>query len=314
MLVFGAATWAQSTTTTFMKDLNGSRVQGQSFSSADGEHTERFQSINGRQVPLEDTVDRVIREDANGKTTERIVRKFDRDGKLASTERIVTEETKQPGGGSSVRSTTYRSDVNGAMREAERQATETRVQGSQTTANTTIDQPTLNGSFQTVEKRSEVTDGPADHLSSTESVYRRDGSGGFQEALRYVTTTTKSGDVTTESRANYEPGVNGQLQLASQSDSTTTKRPDGTEVTQTNLFAHTVAGRLQESSAPMRIQEQQIIERRANPDGSVVETLSVRRPSISDPNRLGDLQKLGETVCKGKCQPDTKPAPEKQQK
>lgn len=290
-----------------MKDVNGTRVQGQSFASTDGEHTERFQSINGRQVPLEDTVDRVIREDANGKTTERTVRKFDRDGKLVSAERIVTEESKLPGGGSSARSTTYRSDLNGAMREAERQTTETRVQGSQTTTNTTVDRPTLNGSFQTVEKRSEVTEGPADHQTSTESVYRRDGSGGFQEALRYVTTTTKSGDTTSETKVDYEPGVNGQLQLASQSDSTTTKRPDGTEITQTNLFAQTVVGRLQESNAPMRVKEQQVVERRANPDGSVVETLSVRRPSISDPNRLGDLQKLSETVCKGKCQPETKP-------
>jgi hypothetical protein len=102
--------------------------------------------------------------------------------------------------------------------------------------------------------------------------------------------------------------VTGQLQLASQSESTSTKRPDGTEVIQTNLFAQTVVGRLQDSNAPMRVKEQQIVERRTNPDGSVVETLSVRRPSTSDPNRLGELQKLSETVCKGKCEPE-KPQP-----
>ena len=304
----GAALWAQSSTTTYMKDVNGSRVQGQSFSSTDGQRTERFQSINGHQVPLEETVDHVVREDSNGKTTERIVRKFDRDGKVVSTEQIVTEESKSAGGGSTVRATTYRSDLNGAMREAERQTTETRVQGSQTTTNTTIDRPTLNGSFETVEKRSEVAQGPADRQTSTQSVYRRDGSGGFQEALRYVKTTSKVNDTTTETTANYEPGVNGQLQLASQSDSTTTKRPDGTEVTQTNLFAHTVAGRSQEANAPMRIQEQQIVERRPGSDGSVTEAFSIRRPTVSDPNRLGELQKLSETVCKGKCQPDTKAA------
>ena len=55
------------------------------------------------------------------------------------------------------------------------------------------------------------------------------------------------------------PGLNGQLQLASQSDSTTTKRPDGTEVTKTDLYAHTVAGVLQDNTAPMRIKEQQIV-------------------------------------------------------
>jgi hypothetical protein len=101
--------------------------------------------------------------------------------------------------------------------------------------------------------------------------------------------------------------MNGQLELASQSESTSSKQPDGTEVTQTNLFAKTVAGNVQDSRGAMRVKEQQVVQRRTNPDGSVVETLSVRRPSVSDPNRLGDLQKLSETVCKGKCQPEAAP-------
>jgi hypothetical protein len=295
-----------------MKDINGNRADGQSFTSngtsSDGERTERFQSINGRQVPLEQTVDRVIRQDANGKVTERILRKFNPNGQLASTERLLIEESKLAGGGTSVRETTYRSDLNGRSQEAQRQTTETRVDGSTTTASTAIDRPTLNGSFQTVEKRSEVTEGPAANQRTTESVYRRDGAGGFQEALRSVKTSSTANNTTTDTTANYEPGVTGQLQLASQTESRSTKQPDGTEVIQTNLYSSTVAGRLQENTAAMRIKEQQIVERRTNPDGSVVETLSVRRPSTSDPNRLGELQKLSETVCKGKCVPE-KPQP-----
>jgi len=303
----------QSSTTTYTKDLNGNRAEGQSFTTNgtpnDGDRTERFQSINGRQVPLEQTVDRVVSQDANGKVTERIVKKFNRDGQLASTERVMIEEIKVPGGSSSVRETTYRSDANGTSREAERKTIETKVSGSTTTASTVIDRPTLNGSMETVEKRSAVTEGPADNQHTTESVYRPALSGGFQEALRYVTTTSKANDATKETKADYEPGLDGRLQLASQSESTSSKRPDGTEVTETNLFAKTVAGVLQDNNAAMRVKEQQVVQRRTNPDGSVVETLSVRRPSVSDPNRLGDLQKLSETVCKGKCQPDAaKPA------
>ena len=293
-----------------MKDFNGNRVEGQSFSSTDGERTERYQSMNGRQVPLEQTVDRVVREDANGKVTERISRKFNPNGQLASTERVLIEENKLPGGGSSVRETTYRSDVNGGSQETQRQTIDTRVDGSTSTVSTVIDRPTLNGSFEAVEKRSAVTQGGAAQQQTTESVYRRDGAGGFQEALRYVKTSSTANDTTKETTANYEPGLNGQLQLASQSDSTTTKRADGTEVIQTNLYAHTVVGRLQESTAAMRVQEQQIVERRTNPDGSVVEMLSVRRPTASDPNRLGELQKLSETICKGKCQPEKARSPD----
>jgi len=302
--------WPQSLTNTYSADINGRRVEAPSFTSAGGERTERFQSINGRQVPLEQIVDRVVREDANGKVTERTLRKFDPTGRLALSERTLIEETKLPSGGSSVRETTSRADVNGTFHEAERRTTETRVNGSTSTANTVTERPTLNGAFETIEKRSAITEGPAASQRTTESVYRRDGAGGFQEALRYVKTSSKVNDTITESTANYEPGVTGQLQLASQTDSTSTKRPDGTEVTQTNTFAQTVVGRLQDTTAPMRVKEQDIVERRANPDGSVVETFSVRRPTMSDPNRLGELQKISETVCKGKCQPEpAKPAP-----
>jgi hypothetical protein len=311
-LVFTASlAAAQSSSTTYTKDLNGNRADGQSFTTSgtpgNGDRTELFQSINGRQVPLEQTVDRVVSQDASGKVTERMVKKFNQDGRLISTDRVMIEESKLSGGSSTVRETTYRSDVNGSFREAERKTIETRVSGSTTTASTEIDRPTLNGSLEPVEKRSAVTEGPADNQHTTESVYRPALSGGFQEALRYVTTTSKANDATKETTANYEPGMDGRLQLASQSESTSSKRPDGTKVTETNLFAKTVAGNIQDSSGAMRVKEQQIVQRRTNPDGSVVETFSVRRPTVSDPNRLGDLQKLSETVCKGKCGPDQLP-------
>jgi len=308
LVLTAALAWPQSATTSYSTDINGHRVEAPSMISNGGERTERFQSINGRQVPLEQVVDRVVREDANGKVTERMLKKFSPTGQVVLTERVLIEENKLPGGGSSVRETLSRADVNGTFHEDERKTTETRVQGSTTNATTVIDRPTLNGSFETVEKRSAVTEGPAASQRTTESVYRRDGAGGFQEALRSVKTSAKENDSTKETSANYEPGLNGQLQLASQAESTSTKQPDGKEIIQTNTYSHTVVGRLQESNAPMRIKEQEIVERRANPDGSVVETLSVRRPSMSDPNRLGDLQRISETVCKGKCQPE-KPAP-----
>jgi hypothetical protein len=311
-LALGAVlAWPQSATNTFSTDINGRRVEAPSIAatgtSANGERTERTQSINGRQVPLEQIVDRVVREDANGKVTERIRKKFDPTGRLALTERVLIEENKLPGGGSSVRQSTYRTDVNGATHEDERRTTEIRVQGSTTTASTVVDRPTLNGSFETVEKRSAVTEGAATNQSTTESVYQRKAGGGFQETLRTVKTSAKQNDTTTETMVNYEPGITGKLQLASQTESVSTKHSNGTETTQVNLFAYTVAGQLQDNTAPMRVKEQQIIERRTGSDGSVAETFSVRRPSMSDPNRLGELQKISETVCKGKCEPE-KPA------
>ncbi len=305
----GGLAFAQSANTTFTRDLNGNRVDGTSSStSANGDRTERFQSINGRQVPVEQVTERVVNQDANGKVTERIVRKFDPNGQPAATERIMIQETKLPGGGSRVQETTYRSDLNGSVREAERKTTETQVSGSTTTATTVIDRPGISGTFETIEKRSSVTDGPVDNQRTTESIYKPGVSGGLQEAVRTVKTASKANDVTKETSANYEPGMNGQMQLSSQSASTTTKLPDGSQTTQTDVFSRNVAGNAQDNSAAMRVREQQILQRRTNPDGSVAETLSVRRPTPADPNRLGAPQKVSETVCTGKCQAAPAPA------
>jgi len=95
--------------------------------------------------------------------------------------------------------------------------------------------------------------------------------------------------------------LSGQLELTSQNVSTTSKRADGSELTEVNLYARAADGLTQEPGAPQQIKEQQIIERRKSADGSVVESLSVRRPSVSDPSKLGGLQKISETVCTGKC-------------
>jgi hypothetical protein len=310
----GAQTaWPQSATTTITRDINGRPVDGPVYTTAgtpkDSQRTERSQSVNGRQVPLDQTVDRVLQEDANSKTTERMVRKFSPSGQLISTERVLIEEAKLPGGGSSVRETTSRSDLNGTFQPAERRTVETRIQGSTTTATTVVDKPTLNGSFATVEKRSAVTEGPDTNQRTTESVYALDASGGFKEVARSSKTSMKTGDTTTETTANFAPGMTGQLQVSSQSESVSRKRPDGSDLIETNLYAPTVDGRLQESNTAMRVAVHQTVERRTNPDGSVVETLSVQKPSMSDPTRLGGLQRISETVCKGNCLPDpAKPA------
>lgn len=310
VFLFGVVmTWAQSATTTYLTDVNGVRVPGTSYTtSKDGQKTETLQSINGRQVPLEQAEEKVVREDANGRVVERIVHRFSATGDNAGIERIVTEETKLPGGGSTVRSTTYRNDINGNSQEAERKTVQTRIQGSTKTEETVIDRPNINGSFATAEKRTAVTEGTEAKNTTTESIYRPDMNGGYHEALKSVKTVAQSGNQTTENTADYEPGVTGQLELHAQSTSVTKKLPDGTEVSEVNLYSSSVPGRVNDGSSPMQVKEQQIIERRTAADGSTTETLSVRRPSANDPNRLGDLQKLSETVCTGKCVPTPKPA------
>jgi hypothetical protein len=296
---------AQSVTRTTTTDINGRAVDSISVSS-DSQQTELSQSINGRQVPLEQTEEKVLQEDGNTKVVQKIIRKYDPNGQLSSTERVLTTQQKLADGGSLTNVVTYRGDINGRMQEAERKSTETHTQGSVTRSETRVERPTINGAFQVAEKRNTVADTSGGKTHQEEDVYRRNDNGDYYQALRQVTDEQKTGDQTVKQSNIYELGVTGSLRLARQEVSATTKRADGSAVTELNLYARSADGRVQEEGAPLQIKEQQIISRDKSGD-TVTETLSVRRPSLADPNRLGSLQQLSQTVCKGKCSSDDKP-------
>jgi hypothetical protein len=87
--------------------------------------------------------------------------------------------------------------------------------------------------------------------------------------------------------------------LAGQTTAQTTRRPDGSESRQVNVFGTGLPGRPDTGQAVLR--EQQIIEKNKTATG-VVETFSVRRPAVDNPNALGPAQKIAEKVCTGPCQ------------
>jgi hypothetical protein len=121
-------------------------------------------------------------------------------------------------------------------------------------------------------------------------------------ALQEVISETKTGATTTRQIANYEPGLTfGTMRLASQAVSTTTKDKDGNETSEVDIYASAADGRVQENGAPQQVKEQQLITRHVGSDGSVTDSVSVRRPSISDPTKLGNPQQISQTTCTGKC-------------
>jgi hypothetical protein len=292
---------AQSVVSSSMTDINGNRVPGSTFVSSDHQTTETTQSINGRKVPLEQRSSKVLSEDSNGKVVETTVKKFDQNGQLTSTERVVTEERKQ-GSATSVHATTYRSDINGYLAPAERKTIESSAQGNATNTQTVIERPSINGSFQTVEKRTLVSQPLGnDAIHADETVYRRSENGDFYPAVREVTDTTRSGDQTTTKMSQYQRAGDSGMQLARQTVSTTTKRADGSEVEQVDIYGQAVPGNVRESNSKPQLFEQQVIDRKNAGGDAVVETLSVRRPTMSDPNILGPLQQISQTTCKGTC-------------
>jgi hypothetical protein len=303
---------AQSTTTTYTPDLlNGGLIPLTTSDSSDHSQTQITQSLNGRQVPLEQHVERVLSRAADGTvTTESIVRKYDPTGQLITTERTVTEQRSTPGGGSVVNSTTYRTNVNGDDQPVEHRTVDTRVSGSTTAVDTVVDRPGLDGSLQTAEKSSEVTEGTDAKKTTTASVYRRDSNDGFTEAERKVITQTQSGSQTVVSTTLYQPGgVQGGLQFQEQRVATTTAQPDGTQATRVDLYAPAAYGEPQGADAAPHLNQEQIITQEKRADGSVAQTFSVRETSVSDPTQLGPPRIITQTVCTGKCDAAPAPAP-----
>lgn len=295
--------WAQSTTTTYQRDINGRPVAvSKSTVDAEGRKTVELQeTINGRTISRQQVSERVLRSDTSGKIVERIVQNFDPDGRPSGTERVVIEETAGADETKTVRQTVYRSAPNGPWLEEERHTSQTRTRNGTTNTEVTVERPDLNHRFAISERRSIVTSGDASNQSTTETVLRPDVSGRFTVSQRKeMTATTQNGETKTttnvyENRGGYQPA------LIRQEVTTKAKRADGVEVTQTDTFLPDAAGMAQHASARPVLQEQQIVERRLKADGSFTETVSVRLPASANPGRLGDLRIVSESMCEGKC-------------
>jgi hypothetical protein len=293
---------AQSVTNTYITDLNGNRVEAERMVRSDDKQTRVMQSINGQMVPMVQTEEKVLRKQGSTTVRERIIRNYDRNGQLASTAREVIEETTRPGGSTS-HVTHYETDVNGRTSETERRTTETDTQGPVTKTQSTVERLTLGGSFQPVEKKNTVMENKGSGSRSDETTYQRSTNGGFTVTSRLVTETEKSGNLTTEKSALYQPfSDNAQLRLTQQTVSKTTGHPDGSESVEQTSYGATWNGQAQDNRSGPQLQEQDYIERTPGPGGSVRESLSVRRPTASDPNKLGPLTKISETICTGKCE------------
>jgi hypothetical protein len=305
-VMFAAVIAAQdaSAVRTTEVDINGHRVtQGpQVFttqSKTGSETTETVQSINGRTVPLERVEDRVVRDDASGRVVERIIRRYDLTGNPIAPERVVTEENKGPNGSSTVRTTKYAGDINGTTQVIERSTTQKQVSGDSQTADTVIERPTINGSFDAVQKSNTVVIKQPGGYEETAITYRK-GPSGFYPAVRKVTDHSENGNVSRDNTAEYEVGATGQLELHGQTVTNILKRSDGSEEIAVDLFSKNVPGVVNDKGS-LRLSEHQIIDRRPGAGGAVVETLTIQRPTVSDPNKLGPPKQLSETICRGKC-------------
>jgi hypothetical protein len=294
-----------SVRTTTSVDVNGNRVPDgaqvdQTRSKNSSETTERTLSINGRMVPQERVEEHVLRDDSSGRVVERLIHRYDAAGNPLPPVKETVEEQKRPDGGSSVQTTRYRGDINGGMQLEEKSIVNITKSGSSETINTEVQRQGVNGSLATVQKQDTVRVRDGKNYQEDSTTYRPDGNGGFGVAIRQTTQHTEQGGQARDNSVEYEPGPDGQLQLHSQTVAETVTRSDGSKESLVNLFGRNVPGTV-EPDGKLKLYEQQTIDRRPGAGNSVIETLSVRRPSISDPATLGPSRQISETICKGKC-------------
>ena len=288
-------------------DINGNVVPdgpaiSQTKSDDESQTTVTTQSINGRTVPMERVEEQVLRNDASGKVTERIVQRYDPQGNPLPPQRQMIEEQKRPDGSSTTQSTTYTTDINGNTQITEKSVTDTQKNASGETSETEVQRPTVNG-LETVEKQSEVVSKQGKNYQADTTTYRRDGNGGFFAAVRQTTDHTVQGSESSDNTRGIRAGPRRR---------TPASRPDCNE----NRYAagwlqrfggrHLLAqrsGHCGRQRIRFKAEEQQMIESAPGPNNTVVQTLNVRRPTVSDPGTLGPARQLSETVCKGDCKP-----------
>ena len=210
------------------------------------------------------------------------------------------EEQKHADGSSTTQSTTYRGDINGSMQVIEKTITDSRPSSSGESSQTIVQRPTADG-LQTVEKREEILVKQGNGYQSEATTYRNDGNGGFYTAVKQTTEHKDQNGKSSDSSAEYEGSASGQLQLHSQTVTETVTRADGSKDAVVNIYSRNVPGTVSSNDSPLKLEEQQVIETTAGPNNTVVQTLSVRRPTVSDPQTLGPPRQLSQTVCEGDC-------------
>jgi hypothetical protein len=252
-------------------------------------------------VPWERVEERVLRDDASGRVVERWVHHYDQTGNPMPPEKSLIEETKRSDGGSTLRTTTWRGDVNGSMAVSERTSQDVAKTANGETASKVTERPTVNGGLETVEKTSSVKTQKPNGFDESTVIYRK-GASGFYEAVRMVKDHTDAPGQSIDNTAEYEVGSSGTLELHSQDTRRTVKRADGSEEIDIDSFGKFVAGTVRSGGDQgLVLKEREVIERTPVAGNAVRETYSVQRPSLADPKRLEPAKVIAEAVCKGKC-------------
>ena len=297
LLMVPATLAAQSTTKVYGTDINGNRILVGERSAGEGSKTEKIETLNGRRVPVE-TVDEKVIEKSGGRTViERTITRRSLDGSPLPPEKIRVEESKDESGHTTTSTTVWRGDINGRMAVTEREITESDKSGDRVQTDTRIERPGVNGSLVLSERRTAVESGNKTANQREEVIYSPNTNGQFVATGKETSRTYLRDGVPVTESAQYESASSGSMQLSRQTVTETRKTASGDQEL-TTVYDAAAPGRSADGQPKLR--EQRVIDRIRTGD-EITETLSIRRASPNDSKQLGPPQRISETVCKGKC-------------
>ncbi len=298
-------------TTTYIYDGMGNRTEATrstlSRTGSGSQDVERVRSINGGEVPRESVQERVVSAGGGVRVVERIVRGYDADGQPGPPEKTRIEERTADDGSVTTTTSLYRGDLNGSYQLAEKKVAQSHKTGDVTTVTTSVERPSLNDTLDLVEKSTSIISEKKNATHSESVTYRRDASGSFYEAAQEVEDRIKTPDAVAETVTTFEGAPGEKMRFSRRTVSTARTAADGSEHRETDVYNVVLSSQVS-SAGELRpqLRERQILERKTDSSGAVVETVSVRRPSLADPDRLGDERKISEVVCRG-CEPLKQP-------
>jgi len=287
----------QRQSTTYVLDLNGNRVDWAQSRAGDGRSSETIRSLNGRNVPIEQVEEKVIRNEGGVRVVERLAKRYDPNGAPLPPVKTVIETTTRPDGSSSEKLTVYQGDLNGNLRPYERTTVESNKAGDTTTSQTTRETTSINGGFDAVERRATRTTATKTSSESDEMVYLRNANGDFTQAARVVTRSQIADGETRQQVDEYESATSmSGLKLFRQSIGRTVIAADGSERKEVDVFGPAAPGRPVADDRKLQLRERQIYSSRQSADGTTVQVFSIQRPKLTSTEDLGPVQKISETV------------------
>ena len=253
--------------------------------------------VDGRRVllpsPEEKRQRKVVEDGPGGRVVEDTIERRDVNGNKLPPEKVRVVEKQAADGSKIVETTVMQSDLNGRLVATERSVVTTQKQGAQTFSSTVVERPTVNGTFAAVEKITSQTVADNGKEKTTRSTFVLDQNGSFAEAVRELVEKTPEGKGSREVVQEFRNAPTGKMEMTGQVVRVEIPGPDGSKTSEVSIYGAVAQGRT--ADGKLKLREQQVVAVKPGPGNTLVESISVRRPDLSD-SKMGAYQKVGEKV------------------